>query len=507
MYNLRRLDPSIIILLGTRGNCSEKREELLKANQWNLVVICLDTFRYDLLNHRAPWAVELPHLDRLRGESVQFTHAFGEGEPTIPTRRAFFTGERSFPWRYRFDTKGMWPTGRGWHKIPPEQPTIAEILLRQGYQTGLISDNYHLFKPTVNFTRGFLQYEFLRGYESDNYRGGVITAAELTPYVRQPDALEHATLMQYLLNTRGRRREEDWHTAQTFTRAAAWIRDHQYQETQPFFLWVDSFGPHEPWDPPRDYLKPYLSDPQFDGIEFIYPVGLTAKDLSESEQKRVRELYLAYLTFVDHWVGHFLEVLAQSRLDQQTIVMLVSDHGTELMDHGQFSKHASHLYAHNTQLFWLIRHPNWESSECHAFVQNHDLFPTALALLGGAHGAVAGTNAWQWVENASAPQREYVITGWGSYAAVRDRQWNYFVNFEEPDAQEFLFDLQADPGEYSNVAEKYPAERQYRRRVLEKFLGQALPARLNDQVIESEAPIRVYFGSSIDQAKRDAGFV
>ncbi len=145
--------------------------------------------------------------------------------------------------------------------------------------------------------------------------------------------------------------------------------------------------------------------------------------------------------------------------------------------------------------------------ECHAFVQNHDLFPTALALLGVAHDGVAGKNAWEWVENGDTAQREYVITGWGSFAAVRDREWNYFVNFEEPDAKEFLFDLKEDPGELVNVAEKYPAERQYRRGLLEEFLGQALPARLDDQVIESEAPIRVYFGSTIDQEKRDAGFV
>ena len=147
------------------------------------------------------------------------------------------------------------------------------------------------------------------------------------------------------------------------------------------------------------------------------------------------------------------------------------------------------------------------SDECHAFVQNHDLFPTVLALLSVGHEAVAGINVWRWVEDANAAQREYVITGWGSYAAVRDRQWNYFVNFEEPDAEEFLFDVQVDPNERVNVAQKCPAERGYRRRLLEEFLGQALPARLNDEVIESEAPIRVYFGSTIDQAKRDAGFV
>lgn len=493
------------LITSSQTNDSSDKEDRGRPERWNLVVICLDTFRFDLLNHQAPWSVELPHLDQLRRESMQFTHAFGEGEPTIPARRAYFTGERSFPWRYRFDTKGMWPTGRGWHKIPPEQPTLAEILLRQGYQTGLISDNYHLFKPTGNFTRGFLQYEFLRGYESDNYRGGTITLAELARYVRKPDPLEHASLLQYLLNVRGRRQEEDWLTAQTFTRAAAWLRDHQ--ETEPFFLWIDSFGPHEPWDPPRNYLGPYISDPTFTGIEFIYPIGLTAKDLSEPEQKRVRELYLAYLTFVDHWVGYFLDVLTETGLDQRTIVMVVNDHGTELMDHGQFSKSASRLYTHNTQLFWLIRHPHRQSGECSVLVQNHDLFPTALALLGVSHDPVAGSNAWQWVENPDAPQREHVITGWGSYATVRNRNWNYFVNFEEASAKELLFDLSTDPREEKNVAQKYPQQRQDLRQLLEKFLGQSLPARLNDEVIAGEAPIRIYLGSTIDQAKRDAGFV
>jgi len=479
----------------------------LKPDRWNVAVICLDTFRYDLLNHKAPWAVELPNLDRLRQESVQFTQAFGEGEPTIPTRRAFFTGERSFPWRYSFDTKGMWPTGRGWHKIPPEQPTMAEILLSHKYQTGLISDNYHLFKSTCNFTRGFLQYEFLRGYESDNYRGGVVSTEELARYVRDPDPVKHSSLVQHLLNARGREREEDWLTAQVFTRAGAWLRDHQYQETQPFFLWIDSFGPHEPWDPPRSYLQPYISDPDYDGIEFIYPVGLTAKDLSEPEQQRVRELYLAYLTFVDRWVGRFLDVLAETGLDSSTIVMVVSDHGTELMDHGQFSKNAAKLYAHNTQQIWMIRHPNGQKGEYTALVQNHDLVPTALALLGVPHEPVAGMNAWQWVENVGTAQREYVITGWGSYASVRDQQWNYFVNFEKPENNEFLFDLQTDPGEFVNVAEKYPSELRYRRQLLEDFLGQTLPAKLKDTVVAREAPIRTYFGSSTDQKKRDSGFV
>lgn len=473
----------------------------------NLVVVCLDTFRFDLLNHLAPWPVSLPNLDAVRAESLQFIHAFGDGQPTIPIRRAYFTGERSFPWRFDYDTKGLWPSGRGWHKIPPEQKTLAEILLSEGYQTGLITDTYHMFKPTQNFTRGFLNYEFVRGYESDNFRGGKIRPDDLAPFVRDPDPAKHPILTQYLLNTRGRRKECDWSTPQVFSRASQWIRDHV--EAPPFFLWIDSFGPHEPWDPPRQYAQPYFSNPSFTGVEFIYPLELTTNDkqFTKDEENRVRELYLGYLTFVDKWLGEFLKTLKEVGVDNDTTLMIVNDHGTELMDHGQFSKTPAHLYTHNTQLIWLIRDPDITPGVCDGFVQSHDLFPTALGLLGITHDPVAGKNALQWALEPRAPLRTHVITGWGSYAAVRDMRWNYFVNFEDPTQGECLYDLVSDPKEQENVAGEYPDEVKRLRGLLEQFLGQALPATLSDRIYPTEAPVRIYFGSSIDQNKRDAGFV
>ena len=65
----------------------------------------------------------------------------------------------------------------GWHGVPPHQQTLAERLSRAGYATGLVADTYHLFKPTMNFTRGFMNWEFFRGQEADPYRLG--TEAEL----------------------------------------------------------------------------------------------------------------------------------------------------------------------------------------------------------------------------------------------------------------------------------------------------------------------------------------
>ena len=102
----------------------------------NLVVMCIDTLRYDMIHHIGVDWIRTPNMDKLAQQSVIFESCYGEAEPTIPVRRALFTGMRSFPWQYDFDVTGLWPSGRGWHKIPPDQRTIAEILLDAGYVTG-----------------------------------------------------------------------------------------------------------------------------------------------------------------------------------------------------------------------------------------------------------------------------------------------------------------------------------------------------------------------------------
>lgn len=471
----------------------------------NLVVICVDTLREDFVRHAGPWDARTPHIDALRNRSVYFERAFGEGLPTIPMRRAYFTGMRSFPWRFDFDTQGMWPTGRGWHKIAPDETTLAEILLAQGYHTGLIADTYHMFKPTMNFARGFLSYEFIRGLEADPYLNGRVTVQDLAPYVRNPDPVEsHSVLVQYLLNTRERHREEDWTTAQVFRRAKDWVKRQDVRD--PFFLWIDAFGAHEPWDPPASYVEEYSAG-RPGPVESIYPVNMKVEDFTDLEADRVRALYQASVTFVDHWIGQFLEALEDSGHRDNTVVMLVNDHGTELLDHGQFSKAASRLYAHNTQSIWMIAHPDRPPCSVKEFVQSHDLYPTALQILGIESPAVDGQALWNWQgDTLRGPDRSHVIIGFGRNASVREEEWNYFVDFERPSAGH-LYHLTTDPWEQDNVVEQFPHEAERLRGLLEEFLRQKLPATLSDVVRPGDAPIRVLMRSRTRTEKRDAGFV
>ncbi|MCL5947073.1 MAG: sulfatase, partial [Chloroflexi bacterium] len=453
-------------------------------------------------SHREPFpGVATPNLDALRREGVTFMRAFGDGQPTIPMRRSFYTGVRSYPWRFAFDRKGLWPNGAGWHKIPPEQTALAEQLLHHGYRTALISDLYHEFKPTLNFTRGFLNWEFIRGQESDNWKGGHVEREELAHYTLHPDdRAQAAVLIQYLLNKRHFAPGE-LSGGMTFACAIDWLVENH--DLQPFMLWVECFDPHEPWDPPRAYADRYM--PGYMGRDLIFP---RAEGATEAERERIKALYFGEVTYIDAWVGRLMNRLSDLHLLDSTVVMFLSDHGTELLDHGRFGKSASHLFAHNTQLNWVIRHPDGPRGvEVEALVQAQDVVPTALDLLGLPPLAVDGHSAWPLVSDPNTGPQQIVI-GWGDYASVRSAGWNYVVNTVQPEGSERLYDLRADPLEEHDVAPRYPAELAAARQVLADFLGASLPARFPDVSEGTTAPARVYYKAETpSRAHQQAGFV
>ncbi len=481
----------------------------------NLIVICLDTFRADMIGPDQKMSdVETPNLDAFARESVSFERAFGEGQPTLQMRRAFFTGRRSFPWRYNFDRRGHWHHAPGWHKIPPEQDTLAEILVKRGYFTGMVADTYHMFKPTMNYTRGFCNYDFIRGQETDNWRGGTLDriSAQLHKHARVPDTGELTEaprllgLAQYLWNQQGREREEDYQCARVFRAAMRWLEDNA--ANAPFFLWIDSFDPHEPWDPPTAYADRYYAYEDVDkedAIDFIYPNN---RDASTAEQKRMKALYCGEVTLVDKWVGAFLNQVDALKLWDDTIVMVTSDHGTQLMDRNRFGKGAAEMYPFNTRIPWYIRHPDGpRGTSIRPFVQSHDLLPTALGLLDIPYANVDGQNAWPLVTGERQMLRDHIVSGWASFvtgnaggrACVRDDAWSYMTTVHEEDPTPELYHLTEDPDEMNNVHDQYPTIVAQQRARVEAVVGQPLPAQLNEVCDPGPPPLYFYLRHQADQ--------
>ena len=471
----------------------------------NLVCICLDTLRADIIDGMLSSVVHTPNLDAFVQESVLFTQAFGEGQPTLQMRRSAFTGQRSFPWVYNYDRRGHWHHAAGWHKIPPEQDTLAEILLKRGFMTGMVSDTYHMFKPTMNYARGFVTYDFIRGQENDNWRGASekLLRERLEQHAREPVAPQrYPALVQYLANTQDREKEEDYFAARVFLRASDWLEENRSRE--PFFLWVDSFDPHEPWDPPLAYADRYY--PGYDGKDFIFPpLAYEKGQPTDEELERIKALYFGEVTFVDKWLGHFLDKLEKLGLDDNTIVMLISDHGTQLMDHGQFGKGPDFLRAYNTRVTWVVRHPDGpKGRNISGFVQTHDIFATALNLIGIPYLS-EGQNAWQLVDGSKEQLRDHVVIGWAGWssgnavgrASVRDDDWNYVVSVGTEDAKPELYHLSMDPDENSNVVDKYPQVVEKQRLRLEAVIRQPLPGTFNEVCDPSPAPIDIYLKSRL----------
>lgn len=427
----------------------------------NCVVICCDTFRADALLEKE---IETPNLDRLRSGGYIFHNAFGEGLPTIQARRTLFTGIRSYPWRFEMDSRGLWPAIPGWHRIPSEQATLSETLLEAGYTTGFVADTYHMFKPTQNFTRGFASWEFIRGQESDNWRSGPLSKIDVSPY--RPDGKNDIAgsghLPQYLLNMQDRASEEDYLPARVFRTASRWLEDNH--EQAPFFLWIDSFAPHEYWDPPREFADRYYV--ARNSRDYIVPQWVRADWAGEDEVRRTKALYQGYVTFVDKWIGRFLEKLEQLGLREETLLVFTSDHGTELWDRGSFGKSGRKMHRYNAQVPLIIAPPGMERERpVEFFVQHQDITATVYGMLGVEPMApIDGIDLRPYLRRtegagstATGPsERERIIIGWMDYASVRDREWMLSFNATDTAEAPTLFHVAEDSDERNDVAQKYP---------------------------------------------------
>jgi len=449
----------------------------------NCVVVCCDTFRADMVGDPV---VRVPSLDRLAHDGIAFTSAFAEGLPTIQARRTCFTSKRCFPWRFEMGSRGLTPAIPGWHRIPDEQTTLSEFLFEQGVVTGFVADTYHMFKPTQNFTRGFCSWAFIRGQEGDPVRSGPLSAVDVSPYLPNGANDHHRwpTLTQYLLNMLDRHTEEDYLTPRVFRRACSWLEENR--ENAPWFLWVDSFAPHERWDPPFEFADAYYTTEA--SRNYIQPQLINNTDPSPEEIERTRALYYGYVTFVDKWLGVFLDKLEQmGRLDD-TAVIFTSDHGTELWDKGRFGKGGDRLHAYNTRIPLIVRLPGAQGAGTTRddLVQHQDLFPTICRLMGFEPDPDLDLDGRDVLDPASTPP-EKVITAWRDNVGVRDHRWNLVLDSTQQTDRRELYDLEADPDESSNVYDQHPDVVAEMTGFLERTLG-PLPYAIKHTGDRRQAP-------------------
>lgn len=334
-----------------------------------------------------------------------------------------------------------------------EDVTISETLHAAGYTTAIVSDLYHQFKPGKNFQRGFASWRWIRGQEQDRLESGPRKAIDMSRYRHASQKGDGA--LQYLLNRRHWKTDDDWLAAQVFRQAGQWL-DNNVDENQPFYLHIESFSPHEYWDAPDDYYRLYMKS-DYKGPKLIMPPDST-KVLSPVEVEHVRALYAGLVTFVDAQIGKFLAHVESLGLMKNTLIVFVADHGTMMGEQGQIHKAETRIRTQVTHTPLLVYHPQqqWEG-RIRGFVQHTDVMPTVLETIGvPAPARVTGVSLKPLIEARGTSNRMEVVTGWGEHAAVRTPEWCYVARWSAGPPFEQLYDLKDDPEELKNVLESNP---------------------------------------------------
>jgi arylsulfatase A-like enzyme len=411
----------------------------------NCIWITTDSFRQDHIHCYRPSGtlddtgpslrVRTPNLDQLATEGVRCNRLRSEALPTVPCRRGTFTGRRVFPWVEEPVHKGMYIHLPGWRPIPQEDVTVAEHLSAKGYTCAIVADVYHLMKPSQNFHRGFQSFEWVRGQEYDQWQSQPLPDGYLKRFLKPGTELTPArakVLTQYLRNQFYREGDDDFQAARTFKTAIRWLERNQDHEK--FFLYVDSFDPHEPFESPRRFLDLYDVDPN--GPQLIYGNLYKRSELTDSEHHQVRARYAAACSMVDYWIGELLHTVERLGMHEDTMIVVVSDHGKILGEFGHYGMPPQDTSPMLNDVPCLLRHPGGElaGSVYDGWLYNTDIVATMLGLMGeNDKPATDGVDAWSAMASG-ASIRDIAVTGHGPMIAAWRDDWLYLRNTDQDTA-------------------------------------------------------------------------
>ncbi|MGB3628386.1 MAG: sulfatase [Terracidiphilus sp.] len=326
--------------------------------------------------------IETPHIDRIAKEGVRFESAFTTNALCAPSRATLLTGTYThINGMIGNPDIGDVPADEQPH-FDPGQETMAKILKRNGYQTGMVG-KWHL--PVNPAKTGFDYFIYKEGAGGPYY--------EPTGYLGNPslgsDVIEKQT-------------HEGYETDVITDLAINGIQ----QFTQPWLMMVQYFNAHRPFEPPHKYEHIYdgvrIPEPGTfwddyshraspastarmrieDMPDFNPPADLTGRQRKQWNYQKFIEHFLGTLRSQDDNIGRLLEFLEKNGLLENTVVVYTTDHGFFLGDHGWFDKRF--MYEQAIRVPWMIRCPGLgaQGSVRSEWTANIDNAPTVLDLVG-----------------------------------------------------------------------------------------------------------------------------
>jgi len=417
----------------------------------NVIVIVVDTLRADHVSSHGYARRTSPEIDRIAQQGVLFENAIAATSWSLPSHASLLTGR--YPFEHGMQNVEPMPW-RGWGRSSLRgYPTLGEVLEQHGYRTGAFSANRVYFTRNVGLGRGFIRFEDYFHSPADAFVRTLFGREFARIYLSRSDK----SLVRRLLRRAGfssllDRDTEGWQNnggARGVRKRASVVNDELLRwidsgpgRDRPFLAFLNYMDAHDPYGIPADYPKPSW------------------------DHRSDTDNYDAGISYADHYIGLLMESLRQRGLSGNTLVVITSDHGESLGEHG--------LHYHASALYWELIHVPlviWFPGHVPAGMRiatpvTNAAIPSTITDLLAMERFFPGptlTGLWKQPESASRcphplaelvenninPQKATVpVAADGPMQSLVTADWQLIV---QQRFGEQLYDWKTDPGETNNL--------------------------------------------------------
>ena len=374
--------------------------------------------------------IKTPNIDKLAREGARLEQFYAQPMCT-PSRAALMTGR--YPFRYGLQTAVIPSAGK--YGLATDEWLLPQALKEAGYQTAIVG-KWHLGHADRKY------WPRQRGFD---YQYGAMLG--------EIDYFTHAAHGKTDWYRNNRLVKEEGYVTQLLGNDAVKLIDSHNPKT-PLFLYLAFTAPHAPYQAPKEYLDKYknIADP-------------------------ARRAYAAMITAMDDEIGRVIAALDKRKMRDNTLIIFQSDNGgprsaqftgeidmsksTIPADNGPYRDGKATLYEGGTR---VVAFANWPGhikpgSVVDQPIHMVDMYPTLTGLAGASLAKskpIDGLNVWPTIsEGKPSPRNEVVYNIGPFFAAVREGDWKLVWKTTLPSTVE-LFNLEKDPGEKTNLADKNP---------------------------------------------------
>lgn len=393
----------------------------------NVILISLDTLRADRLGCYGYEKNTSPAIDRFAEKALLFENSFSNASWTLPSHMSLMTS--------------MYPKQHGVRdqdsRLSRDKKTLAEALRDEGYRTAAFTAGY-LVSAVFGFDRGFEVY-----------------------------------MEEY--NTKKENPDHGWRLKHVAKNLMFWLEENKDEK---FFLFVHCYDTHEPfiahtymekfeedYDGRLDFLNnraAFNASPEYkkykEYVEGYFNINIFYREIinkgriemREPDIGHIRALYDNEVRYVDYYFGKLMDELTSMGLMDNTVIIVWSDHGQELLERGRI-QHGGSLHDEIIGVPLIVYIPGMDGGRTAALAQGIDIAPTILDILG-----IQSPPGFMGVPLLSTKRgnNPFVAAQQKRVNALRTGEYKLLVHNKTKDV--WLFDLGKDPGEMNNIAAGHP---------------------------------------------------